>query len=102
MTVEQSWGYDNNGVLTSIASVGTDLTDGGNYRVFQNPETGEFGVLLPQRIRPTVASARLEDRQYPVVIPTVLESWVHLVTYTLDENATIWTYVEIERNIILK
>ena len=100
LTVLQSWGYDNNGTLESFTGVGTDSTDGGNYRLFQNPETGEFAFLLPQRIRPTLAFARLENRQYTVVVPNDLKTWVHLATFSLDENATIWTYLELNQNVV--
>ena len=61
--IQQSWGYDLNGTLTSITAKSGDTNDGANWRVYMDPVTGETQVLLPQFVQTTVTNAfyRFED-----------------------------------------
>ena len=80
--------------MVSFPGKGGDTNDGGNYRYYIVPQTGEIAVLLPQIIQTTVTNAfyRIEDENNALVLPPELDGAVFLGIGSLDEDATNFTY----------
>ena len=86
-TIEQSWGYDNNGTLEDIAAVAADTNDGVRYQLYVIPQSGEFVVLLPQQVVNTVTNSFYRRADETLVIPVILNGAVHLGDFFIDEDA---------------
>ena len=92
--IEQSWGYDLNGTLTSITAHRGDTNDGVTYRIFLNPmDPAQMAVLLPQVVESTVTTALYIGDGRGFVRPADLSDWVYIGAAKLDEDAGSFSYV---------
>ncbi len=94
-TYSQLWGYENlvTGNVEDWQGKGADTDDAARLAIFQNPETGQMAVLIPQAVEANVTTVVNFSFAREFIIPLALQDWKLCGFATLDEDAPDFGYI---------